>query len=97
MTPEEHRILVEVRDATFENQKILKKIQGSNRVSLAFTVLYWVVIVGASFGAYYVIQPYVDAVKGSVQAIENDPTTITEPFTLSGAVKNIQGLKDLLK
>jgi hypothetical protein len=97
MTPEEHRMLIEVRDITLENQKILKKIQLSNRASLAFKVIYWVVILGASFGAYYLIQPYIDALKGSVGAVQNDPMVATEPFTLSGAVKNIQTLKDLYK
>lgn len=78
-----------------ENTRILKRIQLSNRASLVLRVLYWVVILGASFGAYYLVQPYVEAIKGSVGGTSGDTTTTTEPFTFSGAVKNLQGIKDL--
>ena len=95
MTPEEHRILMETREMVEENARILKRIQLSNRASLVLKVLYWVVILGASFGAYYLIQPYVDAIKGSVGAASGDTSATTEPFTFSGAVKNLQGIQDL--
>lgn len=63
MTPEEHRLLVETKELAEENAKVLKSIQRQNRVSAVFRVLYWGAIIAGSVGAYYFIQPYVDAIK----------------------------------
>lgn len=94
MTPEEHKMLLETREMVEENAKILKSIQLSNRAGLALKVIYWVVILGASFGAYYFIQPYIDAIKGSVTGIPaNETSSITESLGgITGAVKNITDL-----
>ncbi len=88
MTPEEHRILVETREMVEENNKILKRIQLSNRAGLVFKVIYWVVILGASFGAYYLIQPYVDMLKGSLGGISDSATSATD---------SLKSLQDLYK
>ncbi|MEK7607730.1 MAG: hypothetical protein AAB484_02315 [Patescibacteria group bacterium] len=69
MTPEEHRILIETRELTEENAVILKSIQRSNRFSLVFRVLYWVIIIGSSVGAYYLIQPYVETLKQAYSSL----------------------------
>jgi uncharacterized protein (UPF0333 family) len=63
MTPEERRLLEETHALTQENSNILKSIQRAGRVSMAFRVLYWGVIIASSVGAYYLIQPYVDTLK----------------------------------
>lgn len=97
MTEDEHRLLIEVRDLAQENNRILKSLQRSNRAALAFKIVYWIIIIGVSFGALYLFQPYVDALKGSVSTVQEDPSTAAEPFTFSGAYKSIEGLKDLLK
>jgi len=87
-------MLIETRELAEENRRILKSIQLSNRASLALKIVYWVIILGASFGAYYFIQPYVDAIKGSVTGIPAEETSsAAEPFSsLTGAVKNITDL-----
>ncbi len=54
---QENRRLIE------ENQNILKKIRRSMVISRSLTVLYWVVIAGIAFGAYYFVQPYIEAVQ----------------------------------
>lgn len=97
MTEDEHRLLIEVRDLAQENNRILKGLQRASRASLAFKIIYWVVILGAVSGALIVIQPYIDAIKGSVSTVQTDPSVAAEPFTFSGAYKNVQGLKDLLE
>ncbi len=43
-----------------ENNEILKGMRRSMRISRFFTVLYWVVIIGVGFGAYYFIQPFIE-------------------------------------
>lgn len=74
MTPEERRILIETRDLAQENAEILRSMRRTIRLNTFMKVLYWVVILGISFGAYYLIQPYVEAIGGTfgvTEAIEN--------------------------
>ncbi len=65
MTPEDRRLLEEVKALTEENSKVLKSIQRMNRTSAALKIIYWIVILGVSFGAFYFIQPYFDALKSA--------------------------------
>ncbi len=65
MTPEEHRILMETRQLAEENNTILRKIQRSQRASLAVKAIYWLIIIGLSVGAFWFIQPYIDSLKGA--------------------------------
>ena len=67
MTPEEHRMLEETRALAEENAKVLKSIQTMHRTSLALKILYWVIIIGTTIGAFYFIQPYIDALKSAAQ------------------------------
>jgi hypothetical protein len=42
-----------------ENNVLLKKMRRSSRWSSFFRVIYWLIIIGLSVGAFYFIQPYV--------------------------------------
>ncbi len=64
MTPEEKSLLEETYRLTAENNAILKAVQRSNRMATIMRVLYWVVIIVMSFGAYYFIQPYLNMMLG---------------------------------
>lgn len=63
MTPEERKLLEKTLQLTLENNLILHKQQRAARWSRMFHVVYWMGIIGASLGAYYLIQPYVDQIK----------------------------------
>jgi hypothetical protein len=69
MTPDERRILDEIRALVEENQTLLRSIQRHNRVSAVVKFLYWAAIIGLSFGAYYLVQPYVETLKSSLNDI----------------------------
>lgn len=60
MTPEEKSLLERTYKLTEENNEMLRSIRRSARVATAMRIVYWVIIIGASVGAYYLIQPYVD-------------------------------------
>lgn len=47
-----------------ENNKILRKMRSSMRWGRAFRILYWIIIIGATVGAFYYIQPYIDQLMG---------------------------------
>ena len=66
MTPDEHRMLEETKALAEENAKALKSIQRMMHTSAAFKIIYWVVILGVTFGAFYFIQPYFHAIQGAV-------------------------------
>ena len=75
MTPDQERMLRVTYELTQENAEMLRSIRNGNRLSTAMRVIYWMVILGLSFGAYYFIQPYVDVYKetlGQVKDIINN-------------------------
>ncbi len=96
MTPEEHRMLTEALSLAQENARILKNMQRVARASLILRAVYWVVILGLSFGAFYFIQPYIDALKGSTADAQDSASSI-DAFSWDGALKNIQEIKDMYK
>jgi hypothetical protein len=65
MTPEERELLHRSVALSEENNNILRGIQRSMRFSRFVSILYWVFIIGSAIGAYYLIQPYVEAVTGA--------------------------------
>jgi hypothetical protein len=69
MTPEEHQLLTETRQLVEENAVILRGIQKHQRMTSAVKAVYWIVVIALSFGAYYLIQPYVNTLKASVSDI----------------------------
>lgn len=71
MTPEEKALLNKTLELTQENNKILKSMQRSIRWQRAMSIIYWVFIVGSAIGAYYLIQPYIDAVSGAYDGVKS--------------------------
>ena len=66
MSPEEKELFKRSIALAEENNDILRSLQRSMRLQRLITILYWLFIVGASVGAYYLIQPYIEAVTGAV-------------------------------
>ena len=64
MTPEERHMLERSLKLAEDNNSILKSIRRSNRVGTIMRVVYWVVILGLSYGAYVVVQPYINQALG---------------------------------
>lgn len=48
----------ELFELTKENNKILRKLRSSQRWASITRLLYWLVIIGLSVGAYYYVEPY---------------------------------------
>ena len=91
MTPEERSLLEHTHQLAEENNEILHSLKRRARFSTIVTVLYWTVIIGISFGAFYFIQPYLDFIKGG---FSSDDTVKTQNDTNSNYS---QALLDLLK
>ena len=60
MTPEERQILLQTHRLVEENNTLLRKMHRAALIGRIWHILYWVVIIALSLGAYYFIQPYID-------------------------------------
>ena len=66
MSPEEKELFKRSIALAEENNDILRSMQRSMRLARLMSILYWLFIIGSAIGAYYLIQPYIQAVSGVV-------------------------------
>ena len=64
MDPESKKLLEDTYALTEENNKMLHNIKRSMFLARIMSILYWLVIIGVSVGAFYFIQPYIDQLMG---------------------------------
>lgn len=80
---EEDRIkLARALELAEENNAILKKMQRAARWGRLIRISYWTIIIAASVGAFYYIQPYVDQLMqlyGSVKETAGDINSLIAP------------------
>ena len=65
MSPEEKELFKRSIALAEENNQILRGIQRSMRLARFMSILYWLFIIGSAVGAYYLIQPYIQAMTGA--------------------------------
>lgn len=87
MTPEERSLLERTHKLVEENNEILRSMRRMSRISGAFRILYWVVIIGVSVGAYYVIQPYIESMIGLYTGAQS---------AIQGNISTAQNITDTL-
>ena len=56
--------LGDIRELAEENNKMLHKLYRHTRVNFYMRLLYWLLIAGATVGAFVFLKPYVDTVRG---------------------------------
>ncbi|MDE2188816.1 MAG: hypothetical protein KGJ35_03795 [Patescibacteria group bacterium] len=66
MTPDERSLLERTAAMVAENNKILRSMRSRGRWQMAFQITYWVIILGLTFGAIYLIQPYIDSLMSAL-------------------------------
>lgn len=96
MDPEVKKMIEENLTLTRENNTILKGIRSAQKRAMIYRVIYWVLILGATFGAYYFVQPYLDSLLGyygSFAGLGGDGDTAGNVNSMS----NLGQVKDLLK
>lgn len=64
MTPEERELLQRSVDLAEENNRMLNSMHRSMKLARIMSILYWVFIIGSAVGAYYLIQPFIEALGG---------------------------------
>ncbi len=91
MSPEEKSLLERTYKMAEENNAILRSIRRTARIGTVMKVLYWVVIIGLSVGAFYFLQPYLEFMKSTLGLGENKTQTASSQEDL------VRQLQDLLK
>ena len=81
MDNEMKELLEQVKATAEENTKILKSIRRSSRISYFFSILYWIVIISISVGAFYYVQPYIDDLTKTYSQIKDTSNKISNVST----------------
>jgi len=72
MTPEERQLLIQTNRLVEENHAMLRKMRRAALWTRAWHLLYWLIIVGISVGAYFYVQPYVEKLQDIYGGIAGD-------------------------
>ncbi len=59
MSPEERELLTHSIKLAEENNKMLRGMRRSARIGSVIRIIYWIIIIGGTIGAYYIVQPYI--------------------------------------
>ncbi len=80
MSPEEKELLQRAVALSEENNEMLRYISRSMRISRWISIAYWVLIIGSAIGAFYLIQPYVDAITGAYSGASTSFSSALKSF-----------------
>ena len=89
MNPENEDTLHKILELAEENNHMLRKMRRSIIWGRIFHGLYWLLIIGATVGAYYYIQPYLMAILGAFGTTA-DTVSGFEKFLTPEFLKNFQ-------
>ncbi len=80
MDPEDKELLEKNLELAEENNEILRKMERSMRWSRIMSILYWIVIIGSAVGAFYLVQPYIQAITGAYGGAKTNFNDILSNF-----------------
>ncbi len=72
MDPENKETLRKILELEQKNHKMLTSIHKSMFWSKVFRVIYWVIIIAATVGAYYYIEPYINGIIEAYGGFKGD-------------------------
>ncbi len=81
MNPEEQRMLRESLALGKENNELLKKLYRGALWGRAIKIVYWVVILGVSFGALFFLKPYLETLQGVYGGFQETQTNVKNLFS----------------
>ena len=84
MDEEFKKLLEENIEISRESLRILKGIRRHNRISSAFKIFCWLIIIVAAAGALYFLQPYI---KQGLAIINQAQETLSGLQKINGALK----------
>ena len=63
MDPEAKQLIEKTYSLVEENNKKLRRMRRSQKVTSIMRVVYWLIIIGIAIGAFYFLQPYIDKLE----------------------------------
>jgi hypothetical protein len=72
MNPNDKELLEKTYELAKENNHILRGMKRSGRWSAIFRIFYWILIIGASLGAYVYVQPYINPLLNTYKNIQGE-------------------------
>ncbi len=91
MDNELKKLLEENLELSKENNTLLKRIRGSQKRAAMMRMLYWILIIGMTLGAYYYIQPYIEQLMSVYSGAQENIKSFQDYFPES---KNVQSIID---
>jgi len=67
----DHVLLQKTYKLVQESNTELHKMRRAQKIKTFLNVLYWLIIIGVSIGAYYYIQPYIESLSGTVSGLRS--------------------------
>ncbi len=71
MDQEERSLLEENLRMSRENNRLLIKVRSVQHWASIIRVIYWLVLIGISFGAFYFLQPYIENIMKLYSRLPN--------------------------
>ncbi|MCK4918362.1 MAG: hypothetical protein KAS02_01075 [Candidatus Pacebacteria bacterium] len=81
MDPEDKKIIRDNLEIAQDNQKMLKKMRRSMILGGFIRIIYWVIIISLSLGAYYYLQPYIDSARETLHQIQGGVNVVSDGVT----------------
>ncbi len=72
-----------------QNHQLLVKIRRVQKQGQLFKIFYWVLILLATFGAFYYIQPYLNGVLDAYTGLQNSQEQFKNSMSDYGSINNI--------
>ena len=91
MDEQNKRLLEENLALAKENNQMLKKVLRSQKRGEIMKIVYWLLIIGIAFGAFYFVQPYLE----NVISIYTNTAGVLEE--INGEVPDVNNISELLK
>jgi cell fate (sporulation/competence/biofilm development) regulator YlbF (YheA/YmcA/DUF963 family) len=63
--------LEKIENTVTENDKILNRIERRARLSMLFSSLKWIIVIGLSLGAFYYTKPYLEQLMETYNQISS--------------------------
>ncbi len=61
---------------TEENNKLLRKMWRADKTARAARVLYWLIVIGLSIGAFYYIQPFINQYLPLIKSLQESASSL---------------------
>lgn len=89
--------LDEMYDKVDEMYEILRGMRSRERLSNIMKVLYWLVVLGIAFGAYYYVKPVIDTVTPKIESVQKGLDQINNMSKQLPEVNTVKGIFDNIK